>query len=113
MQLDALFGLAALAAFLVGSSKGGLPAVGMLAVPVLSLRMSPVLAAGLLLPIFVVSDVAGLWLYRRSYSAANVRILVPAGMAGRGPACTPRIAKSCSFFPAQSRMRCRPRPSRQ
>jgi len=82
MQLDALFGLAALAAFLVGSSKGGLPAVGMLAVPVLSLRMSPVLAAGLLLPIFVVSDVAGLWLYRRSYSVANVRILVPAGMAG-------------------------------
>ena len=82
MQLDALFGLAALAAFLVGSSKGGLPAVGMLAVPVLSLRMSPVLAAGLLLPIFVVSDVAGLWLYRRDYSVANVRILVPAGMAG-------------------------------
>lgn len=82
MQLDALFGLAALAALLVGSSKGGLPAVGMLAVPVLSLGMSPVLAAGLLLPIFVVSDVAGLWLYRRDYSAANVRILVPAGMAG-------------------------------
>ncbi len=82
MQLDALFGLAALAAFLVGSSKGGLPAVGMLAVPVLSLSMSPVLAAGLLLPIFVVSDVAGLWLYRRDYSAANVRILVPAGIAG-------------------------------
>ena len=82
MQFDALFGLAALAAFLVGSSKGGLPAVGMLAVPVLSLSMSPVLAAGLLLPIFVVSDVAGLWLYRRDYSAANVRILVPAGIAG-------------------------------
>jgi len=49
---------------------------------VLSLAMSPVLAAALLLPIFVVSDVAGLWLYRRDYSAANVRILVPAGVAG-------------------------------
>ena len=82
MPFDALFFLAALAAFLVGSSKGGLPAVGMLAVPVLSLAMSPVLAAALLLPIFVVSDVAGLWLYRRDYSAANVRILVPAGVAG-------------------------------
>ena len=82
MPFDALFFLAALAAFLVGSSKGGLPAVGMLAVPVLSLAMSPVLAAALLLPIFVVSDAAGLWLYRRDYSAANVRILVPAGIAG-------------------------------
>ncbi|NBX06314.1 MAG: sulfite exporter TauE/SafE family protein [Betaproteobacteria bacterium] len=82
MELDVLFCVAALAAFLVGSSKGGLPAVGMLAVPVLSMRMSPVLAAALLLPIYVVSDVAGLWLYRSDYSAANVRILVPAGIAG-------------------------------
>jgi len=77
-----LIGLAALAALLVGLSKGGLPAIGMLGVPVLSLVMSPVRAAGLLLPIFVISDVVGVWLYRRDFSAPNLRILIPAGVLG-------------------------------
>jgi uncharacterized membrane protein YfcA len=36
----------------------------------------------LLLPIFVISDIAGVWLYRRDYSAANLRILIPAGLVG-------------------------------
>ena len=82
MQLDALFLLSGLAALLVGLSKGGLPAIGMLAVPVLSLLMSPVKATVLLLPIFVISDVMGVWLYRRDFSAVNLRILIPAGIFG-------------------------------
>lgn len=82
MDLEHFIWLAALAAFLVGLSKGGLPAIGMLAVPLLSLVMSPVKAAVLLLPIFVVSDMAGVWLYRRDFSAPNLRILVPAGILG-------------------------------
>lgn len=82
MHLDTFFFLAGLAAFLVGLSKGGLPAVGMLAVPLLSLLMSPVKAAVLLLPIFVISDVMGMWLYRRDFSAVNLRILIPAGILG-------------------------------
>lgn len=82
MNSDLYIWLAGCAALLVGLSKGGLPAVGMLAVPVLSLVMSPVKAAVLLLPIFVISDVIGIWLYRRDYSAANLRILVPAGVFG-------------------------------
>lgn len=72
----------ALAAFLVGTSKGGLPAVGALAVPVMALVMSPMLAAALLLPIFVATDMVGLWLYRRLYSPRNLAILIPAGIAG-------------------------------
>jgi uncharacterized membrane protein YfcA len=84
MTFDALFLLAGLAAFLVGASKGGLPAVGMLAVPILSMAMSPVQAAVLLLPIFVISDVAGVWLYRREFSAPNLKILIPAGIFGVG-----------------------------
>lgn len=74
--------LSALAALLVGMSKGGLPAIGMLAVPLMSLFMSPVQAAVLLLPIYVLSDVMGMWLYRRDYSRANLRILIPAGVFG-------------------------------
>ena len=74
--------LTALAAFLVGLSKGGLPSVGTLGVPVMALMISPVAAAALLLPIYLVTDWVGLWLYRRTYSARNLRILIPAGLAG-------------------------------
>lgn len=74
--------VATLAAFAVGLSKGGLPAVGALAVPVMALQISPVVAAGLLLPIYVASDALGLWLYRREYDRRNLRILIPAGLLG-------------------------------
>lgn len=73
---------AALAAALVGASKGGLPMVGMLAVPVMALFMSPIQAAGLLLPIYVVSDMFGLWVYRRDFDHRNLTILIPAAVVG-------------------------------
>lgn len=78
------WGLAVLATFMVGASKGGLPLVGLLAVPVMSLAISPVVAAGLLLPIYIVSDMYGLWLYRHDYSLRNIKILVPAAAIGIG-----------------------------
>lgn len=80
----AFWALAGLAAVLVGLSKGGLPAIGVLAVPVLSLAISPVTAAGLLLPVYVVSDVFGLWAYRREFDARVLAILVPATTIGIG-----------------------------
>jgi len=73
---------AALGAVLVGLSKGGLPATGTLAVPILSLVMSPIKAATLLLPIFVISDAVGVWLYRKDFSPWNLKVLIPAGMLG-------------------------------
>jgi hypothetical protein len=73
---------AGFAAMLVGLSKGGLPTVGMLSVPVLSLIMSPVKAAVLLLPIYVISDMVSIWLYRKHFSAVNLKILIPAGIGG-------------------------------
>jgi len=76
------FAVAALAAGFVGLSKGGLPVVGMLGVPVLALAMSPVRAAAVLLPIYVLSDVFGLWAYRRHFDRRNLEILVPAAALG-------------------------------
>lgn len=79
METLALFLLASL---IVGASKGGLAAAGALAVPLLSLWLDPLTAAGALLPIFIISDVVGVWLYRREYSARNVLLLIPAGLVG-------------------------------
>ena len=74
--------LAGIATLFVGSSKGGLPLIGMLAVPLMALRISPVVAAGLLLPIYIISDMYGLWIYRKSFDARNIAILVPAAAIG-------------------------------
>ena len=73
---------AGLAAAMVGLSKGGLPTVGMLSVPILSLFMSPVKAVVMLLPIYIISDMVGLWLYRKNFSGINLKILIPAGVGG-------------------------------
>jgi uncharacterized membrane protein YfcA len=78
------YAVALIAAILVGASKGGLPVVGMLGVPVLALATSPVHAAGLLLPIFVVTDMFGLWAYRREFDRRNLMILIPATTLGVG-----------------------------
>lgn len=56
--------------------------MGSLATPILALVISPVKAAALLLPIFVVSDMFGLLAYRRQFDSRNLAILIPAGALG-------------------------------
>jgi len=82
-EFDLAFIVAAgLAALLVGLSKGGLSMVGVLGTPVLALAISPLQAAALLLPIYVVSDLFGLWSYRREFDRRNLAILLPAAIGG-------------------------------
>jgi uncharacterized protein len=78
------FLVAGLAALLVGLSKGGLSMAGALGTPLLAMVISPVKAAALLLPIFVVSDWFGLYAYRREFDRRNLMILIPAAVAGIG-----------------------------
>jgi uncharacterized membrane protein YfcA len=80
----AFFLVAGLAALLVGLSKGGLSMAGSLGTPLLAMVISPVKAAALLLPIFIVSDWFGLYAYRREFDKRNLMILIPAGIAGIG-----------------------------
>ena len=85
MLHDPWFWAAAIpAVILVGLSKGGLGSVGGLAVPILSLAISPVTAAGLTLPIFVLSDVVAVISYRRSFDWPVLRMMLPAAIAGIG-----------------------------
>ncbi len=79
-----IFLVAGLAALLVGLSKGGLTMAGALGTPLLATVMSPVKAAALLLPIFVVSDWFGLYAYRRHFDRRNLLILIPAAVIGIG-----------------------------
>jgi hypothetical protein len=78
------YAIAGIAAFMVGASKGGLPMVGVLSVPVIALVMPPVAGAAMLLPVYIVSDIVGLWAYRKQYDARNLAITVPAMMLGVG-----------------------------
>jgi uncharacterized protein len=76
--------VAVLVALIVGFSKGGWSAIGNLSVPILSLVVSPLTAAGLLLPVYLVSDAFGLWAYRKSFDRRVLSILIPAGLMGVG-----------------------------
>jgi uncharacterized membrane protein YfcA len=76
--------LAFLAAGLVGMGKGGMPVVGMLGVPVLALSISPIAAAGLLLPVYVVSDMFGLYAYRRDFDGRVLAIMMAGVTLGVG-----------------------------
>jgi len=63
---------ASAAAFVVGLGKGGLALMGMLGVPLMSFAMSPIRAAAILLPVYVFSDIAAVWMYRRHFSGRNL-----------------------------------------
>ena len=70
------------ASALVGLAKGGLQMGTMLSVSLLSLVMSPVQAAGVLLPVYVVSDLFGLIAYRRHFDRRVLGRLLPAALVG-------------------------------
>jgi hypothetical protein len=79
-----LLALAIAAAMVVGLSKGSVPVVGMLGVPILALVISPVRAAAVLLSIYVITDLFGLWVHRRNFDRRNLAILLPAAVFGVG-----------------------------
>ncbi|MCG8560257.1 MAG: sulfite exporter TauE/SafE family protein [Hyphomicrobiales bacterium] len=84
MITDPLFyAVAVPAVVIMGLAKGGfMGALGMLAVPLMSLVVPPIQAAGILLPILLAMDVFALWAYRRIWDAANLKILIPGAVVG-------------------------------
>lgn len=84
MIVDPLFYAAAIpAVLLIGLSKGGFGgAIALLAVPLLSLRISPIQAAGIMLPILICMDLVGLWAWRGQYDKKTLVIMVPAALLG-------------------------------
>jgi uncharacterized membrane protein YfcA len=70
------------AVVILGLSKGGFSALGLLMVPLMALTISPVQAAAITLPILVMSDIVALISYRRVYDVATLRNMVPGALAG-------------------------------
>lgn len=84
MLSDPLFYAACIPAVLIfGIAKGGFGGgLGVAAVPLMSLVMSPVQAAGILLPILCLMDLLSLWAYRGKWVWPELRILLPASLLG-------------------------------
>lgn len=66
----------------LGLSKGGFAGVGQVATPLLALVMPPLEAAAILLPIMIVQDAAAVYVYRKEWSAWNLRVMLPGAIAG-------------------------------
>jgi uncharacterized membrane protein YfcA len=81
---DPLFYLAAIpAVILFGIAKGGFGSgLGILAVPLIAMVISPVQAAAILLPILCLMDLVGLWAYRGKWVLAELGLLLPASLVG-------------------------------
>ncbi|MFT7289139.1 MAG: putative membrane protein YfcA [Halieaceae bacterium] len=73
------------AVLLYGMAKGGFGgAIAILAVPLMSLRMSPAQAAAILLPILVVMDLVVVYSYRGQRDLIALRLLLPGALLGVG-----------------------------
>ncbi|MBY0362084.1 MAG: sulfite exporter TauE/SafE family protein [Phreatobacter sp.] len=70
------------AVILYGLSKGGFSGVAILSMPLLSLAISPIQAAAIMLPVLMVQDVVSVWSYRRTWDKATLIHLAPGALAG-------------------------------
>jgi len=83
MLSDPLFyAVAVPCVFMFGLAKGGFAGVGMIAMPVLALLISPVQAAAILLPILIVQDAVGVWAFRRSWDRSVLKLMIPTAAIG-------------------------------
>ena len=82
---DPLFYLLAIPAIAaLGLGKGGFAGVGMISTPLLALTMPPLQAAAILLPILLCQDAISVWVYRREWSAWNLKVLLIGSVFGVG-----------------------------
>lgn len=83
MLTDPIFYLLAIpAVILLGLAKGGFAGVGAMALPLLALRISPVQAAAILLPVLVVQDAVGVWAFRKNWDREILVLMLPSAIVG-------------------------------
>lgn len=84
MITDPWFYAAAIPAVLIFAiSKGGFGGgLGLMAVPMMALVVSPIQAAAIMLPILCIMDATGFWAFRGKWSWYDLKLLLPATMLG-------------------------------
>ncbi len=83
MLEDPWFYAAAIPAMIVlGLAKGGFGVINLLTVPILALAISPVQAAGITLPILILSDVVALVAYWRQWDTKLIAVMLPGAILG-------------------------------
>lgn len=70
------------AVILLGLAKGGFAGIGVIAVPLMALAVSPVLAASITLPILIVQDVVSVWAFRKTWDRGVLAIMLPSAAGG-------------------------------
>lgn len=76
------YAVAVPAVIFLGLAKGGFSSVGSAATPLLALYLPPLEAAALLLPILMCQDAISVYVYRREWSAWNLKVLLPGAALG-------------------------------
>ena len=76
------YAVAVPAVILLGLAKGGFAGIGVIAVPLMALAISPVLAASITLPILIVQDVVSVWAFRKTWDAKVLRLMLPSAAVG-------------------------------
>lgn len=72
-----------MAVLVTGISKSGFGGgLGVLAVPIMALYISPLQAAAIMLPILCVMDALNVWVYRKTWDRVSLRILLPPALIG-------------------------------
>lgn len=80
---DPWFYAAAVPAMIIlGLAKGGFGVIGLLTVPILSIVVSPVQAAGITLPILLLSDMVAVYSYWRAWDKKVLAVMLPGAMIG-------------------------------
>lgn len=83
MITDPLFYAVAIPAVIsLGLSKGGFTGLGAVSTPLIALYLPPLEAAALLLPILMCQDAIAAYVYRRDWSAWNLKVLLPGAVVG-------------------------------
>ena len=71
------------AVMLFGISKGGFAGpIAILAVPLMSMSISPIIAAGIMLPILIVMDITALYFYWNKWKLDLIKIIIPPSLLG-------------------------------
>ncbi len=78
----ATLALACLAVAILGLAKGGFSGLGVLATPLLALKLPPVTAAALLLPVLMAQDVVSVWSYRKTWDGWILAWMLPGAAVG-------------------------------